>query len=78
MRTTKLDPSHREVFAKAIWRLRHQAETLERLMRSADPKKLAEVCEMLHVTAEQLLRVHSELESRTDSRGVRRAESSKP
>jgi hypothetical protein len=49
------------VFANAIRRLRKQAEALERLMRSGDPNKLGEVCEMLHVTVTQLLRVHSEL-----------------
>jgi hypothetical protein len=32
-------------------------------LRAQDPDKLGEVCEMLHVTVTQLLRVHSELVS---------------
>ena len=55
MKPTDLTNCQVEVLANVIRRLRKQANKLEYVMRSPDRKKLADACDMLHVTMTQLL-----------------------
>jgi hypothetical protein len=54
MDTTHITDRQKQVLAKIARRLRKNADHLERLIRSGNPKKLAEACGMLHATETQL------------------------
>lgn len=62
MKRTDFTNCQREVLANVIRRLHKQANKLEQVIRTGDRKKLAEACEMLHVTMTQLLWIRSAVE----------------
>ena len=63
MELSELSQSQKRMLLQIAERLRRQAEQLESLAHSGNPKRLAEACGMLHATETQLLWVRSESET---------------